>query len=464
MKTLKISLLSVLIAGFFLAIQVHSETADTYEISQGELDQILAPIALYPDTVLSHILIASTYPLEVIQAERWTRENPTLEGDEALKAVENKDWDPSVKALVPFPQILKQMSENLDWMQKLGDAFLQNEEMVLASIQELRQRAYDEGSLDDFEHLKVSHEEDNIVIEPTVREVVYVPYYDTRVVYGSWWWVDYPPVYWVHHHHHYYPGSWVYWGPRVHVGYGFYFSGVHWHNHHVVVVDRHYARRHHFHSGRHVVHHRDSRKWIHNTRHRRGVEYRHPQLRQEHRAIVARSARNADAVSRRLQQNHSRSYDSDRDRDPARNYHRGERNDNDTRIALPGKRGENPAVSSRHSNENNRNESKWDRVQETQRSTPSRTTERVERPSEAHNRQVINNRHSMERKAIPTPPRSAPNRTYSTERSDSSRGTYRASDNNNRSSAVHNSRSTNSRSANDSASRSRSSRHERIQR
>lgn len=117
MKTLKLSLLYALLSCFFLAVQVHGETAESYEISQAELDQMLAPIALYPDTILSHVLIAATYPLEVIQAERWTRENPKITGDDALKAVDNKDWDPSVKALVPFPQILQKMSENLDWMQ-----------------------------------------------------------------------------------------------------------------------------------------------------------------------------------------------------------------------------------------------------------------------------------------------------------------------------------------------------------
>ncbi len=313
MKKYIIFAVSVLILNISLVFQALAETkVQEYEFSQAELDQILAPIALFPDTILSHILIASTYPLEIIQAERWTSENPNLKGDAALNAVEKKDWDPSVKALVPFPNILKQMSEDLDWMQKLGDAFLQNEELVLATIQDLRQRAYDEGSLENLEHLSVSHEDNDIIIEPAVKEVVYVPYYDTRVVYGSWWWVDYPPIYWTHyHHHHYRPGLSFYWGPSVVVGSGFYFSSFHWHNHRVVIVDRHYARRHHFHTGRHVARYDGARTWIHDTRHRRGVEYRQPRISRTNGYSSARSPelrdrRNASQVSERLQRNHSR--------------------------------------------------------------------------------------------------------------------------------------------------------------
>src|SRR5690625_3640906 len=107
---------------------------------------MLAPIALYPDTVLSHLLIAATYPLEVVQAERWTQRHPGLQGAEAVAAVEDEDWDPSVKAMVAFPHILERMSEDLNWTQDLGDAFLLDEERVLFGIQELRQRATPEAS------------------------------------------------------------------------------------------------------------------------------------------------------------------------------------------------------------------------------------------------------------------------------------------------------------------------------
>lgn len=252
--------------------QTYSTSAAQGSFSEAQLDSLLAPIALYPDTVLSHVLIASTYPLEVVEADRWARNNTRLEGDDAVNAVEDKDWDPSVKALVAFPDILQRMSEDLDWTQQLGDAFLADEERVMDSIQKLRNKAYASGSLDKVENVRVIREKETIVIEPSVERVVYVPAYDTRVVYGSWWWPDYPPVYW------HYPSSYVfvsgfYWGPRVYIGPRFYFSGVHWHQRRVVVVDHHHHHGHRFYDSRSVVRHSDAKHWHHNPVHRRGVAY-----------------------------------------------------------------------------------------------------------------------------------------------------------------------------------------------
>lgn len=246
-------------------------TSNQASFSEAQLDSLLAPIALYPDTVLSHVLIASTYPLEVVEADRWARNNTRYKGDEAVNAVDSRDWDPSVKALVAFPDILRRMSEDLDWTRQLGDAFLADEERVMDSVQRLRNRAYDSGSLDKVEHVRVIREEKTIVIEPSVERVVYVPAYDTRVVYGNWWWPDYPPVYWV------YPSSYVfvsgfYWGPRVHIGPRFYFSGCHWHERRVYVVDRHH-HNHRFYDSRSVVRHVNASHWKHNPVHRRGVAY-----------------------------------------------------------------------------------------------------------------------------------------------------------------------------------------------
>ncbi|MFT5083556.1 MAG: hypothetical protein ACI9Y1_001601 [Lentisphaeria bacterium] len=251
-----------------------AEEAEEYPFSQAELDQILAPIALYPDTVLSHILIASTYPLEVVQANRWAKKNKTLDANEALKAVEPQDWDPSIKALIALPNLLDKMNKDLDWTQRLGDVFLQDEELVLASIQNLRAHAYAEGNLDDLEHLEVTRENDDIIIESRTREVVYVPYYDSRVVYGPWWWIDYPPLYWTHQSHHHYSGAHIYWGPQIFVGSGIYFSSFHWSKRYVVVINHH---RNHYgiQSGRQIVRHADSRHWSHDQRHRRSVRYSH---------------------------------------------------------------------------------------------------------------------------------------------------------------------------------------------
>lgn len=259
------------------------QTQKTYQspsstaFSQQQLDSLLAPIALYPDSLLSHVLIASTYPLEVVEADRWVRNNSKLQGENAVNAVENKNWDPSVKALVAFPDVLKRMSDDLDWTQQLGDAFLEDEGRVMDSIQNLRQRADTAGNLGNTDHVKVVREERVIYIEPAVERVVYVPVYDTRVVYGPWWWPDYPPVYWDRYSSHVYFSGAFYWGPRVYIGPSFHFSSCHWASRRVVVIDHHhhhdYYHHRHAYTGRHLAHYNGARHWSHNPVHRRGVAY-----------------------------------------------------------------------------------------------------------------------------------------------------------------------------------------------
>ena len=114
---------------------------------QEELDQLVAPIALYPDSLLTQMLMASTYPLEVVQADRWTKQNKDMKGDALAKALEAQPWDPSVKSLVNFPQVLAMMSEKIDWTQKLGDAFLAQQKDVMDTVQKLRLKAQGEGNL-----------------------------------------------------------------------------------------------------------------------------------------------------------------------------------------------------------------------------------------------------------------------------------------------------------------------------
>ena len=244
--------------------------------STQQLDQMLAPIALYPDAVLAHILIAATYPLEVVQAARWAEKKSDLRGDAAIKAANDQNWDPSVKALVAFPSLLQRMSKDLVWLQSLGDASLESEEQITTSIQGLRQRAYDEGNLDSVEHLQVIHENNTIVIEPRTKEIIYIPYYDSRYIYGAWHWAGYPPRHWqhpIHRSNHQYSTS-FYWGPSIHLNWGFFFSGFQWQNHHIRVIDRSRYKPHHYYSHRQVTHHTDSRRWRHNPHHRRGVSYR----------------------------------------------------------------------------------------------------------------------------------------------------------------------------------------------
>ena len=161
---------------------------------QEELDQMIAPIALYPDSLLTQILMASTYPLEVVQADRWAKQNKDMKGDALAKALEAQPWDPSVKSLVNFPQVLAMMSEKLDWTQKLGDAFLAQQKDVMGTVQKLRAKAQAAGNLKTTKEQVVKVEKEVIIIEPANPQVVYVPTYNPTVVYGAWPYPAYPPT------------------------------------------------------------------------------------------------------------------------------------------------------------------------------------------------------------------------------------------------------------------------------
>jgi hypothetical protein len=250
--------------------------------SQAELDQMLAPIALYPDSLLSQVLIAATYPLEIVSAARWSRQNPQLDGEEAVAAVAGRDWDPSVKALVAFPELLARLDENLEWTRNLGDAMLFQEAQVMDSIQFLRARADAAGSLETTEFTRVIREERTIIIEPAVTRIVHVPFYDPWIVYGPWWRPMHPPFFWgpptvfVHGH----PG--FFWGSGVRVSSGFFFSSFWWPSSNVIIVNN--PR---FHPPRHRPawpHYVPGHRWKHSPVHRRGVHYRHPEVRQRYAA------------------------------------------------------------------------------------------------------------------------------------------------------------------------------------
>ena len=162
-----------------------------------EIDQLMAPIALYPDDLLVQILTAATYPLEIVMAARWVADpkNAALKGDALEQALQAQSWDPSVKSLVPFPDVLKMMSDKLEWTQKLGDAFLAQQQECFASIQRLRQRAQSAGKLTSTKQQTVSTQGPAIVIAPADPDVVYVPAYDPGVAYGAWPYPEYPPYY-----------------------------------------------------------------------------------------------------------------------------------------------------------------------------------------------------------------------------------------------------------------------------
>jgi hypothetical protein len=169
--------------------------ADQFNTEQ--VDALVAPIALYPDTLLTQILMASTYPLQIVQAARWGEDpkNKGLTGDALVMALEPQPWDPSVKSLVPFPQVLAMMNGNVDWMQQLGYAFADQQASVMDSVQRLRRQAQGSGSLQTTPEQVVRTEQQYIYIEPAQPNVVYVPNYNPTVVYGSWPYPAYPPVY-----------------------------------------------------------------------------------------------------------------------------------------------------------------------------------------------------------------------------------------------------------------------------
>ena len=192
------NLSALLATGLVVLISLSPVTLQAQSEAQGpifkpeELEQLVAPIALYPDGLLAQVLMASTYPLEVVEAARFAKANPNLK-DEALdNALKQQSWDPSVKSLLSFPQVLTMMDERLDWTQKLGAAFLAQQKDVMDAVQRMRKKAKDNGNLKPTEQQKVEtkviESKQVIVIEQSNPEVVYVPSYNPTVVYG-------PPVY-----------------------------------------------------------------------------------------------------------------------------------------------------------------------------------------------------------------------------------------------------------------------------
>jgi hypothetical protein len=242
---------------------------------QAELDALLAPVALYPDPLLSQILMAATYPEDVAEAARWSRANPQVKGEDAVRAVASAGWDPSVKSLVAFPEILARMDESPQWLADLGEAFLAQEPQVMATVQALRQRAQASGHLASNDYQQVQPQGEAIVVQPAHPHYAYAPYYDPYVVYGPWWWPAYRPVFWRP------------WHPApVLVTSSIFFGGFDWHRHHVRVVHRPaFAHAHHV----HVV----PGKWRH--RHHHAAQQRHLPPRQQPAFAASRALRVPEA-------------------------------------------------------------------------------------------------------------------------------------------------------------------------
>ena len=182
------------------AVQPASPAAPTAELLKPEqVEALVAPIALYPDDLLANVLAASTYPLEVVQADRWLKERKSLKGDALKSEVDKQSWDDSVKALASTADVLAMMSDKIEWTKNLGDAFLAQQPDVMDAIQRLRTKAYDNKKLVTTKQQKVSVQtQENkqvVVIQSADPEAIYVPYYDPATVYGSWPYAEYPPYY-----------------------------------------------------------------------------------------------------------------------------------------------------------------------------------------------------------------------------------------------------------------------------
>ena len=258
---------------------VRAEEAGT--LNNQQIEQMVAPIALYPDPLISQILMAATYPLEVVEAARWSKENPKVTGQALEDAMQKQSWDPSVKALTAVPETLAMMNDQLKWTQDLGDAFLAQQSDVLDAVQRLRARADAAGNLKTTPQQKVVRTNrpagspagapaQAYVIEPTNPNEYYVPIYDPGVVYGAWPYETYRPFYW-------YPPGYVAAGvfgfaTAAVVGAAIW-GNVNWWNRRVGVNVNRYNS---FNRTRIT-----SNTWSHNAAHRHGVAYNNPRVAQQ---------------------------------------------------------------------------------------------------------------------------------------------------------------------------------------
>ena len=294
---------------------------------QEELDQMLAPIALYPDSLLSQVLMAATYPSDVADAAKWSKAHPDQKGDAAVNAVADQPWDPSVQSLVAFPQVLATMEQDPDWVQRLGDAFLAQPEDVMDAVQRLRAAAKKAGNLESTEQQKVIVEQapqtqqSVIVIEPAQPQVVYVPSYNPTVVYGSWWYPSYPPVY-LPPPPGYVFGTALVSGIAFGVGIGItnaLWGGCNWGRR---SVDINVNRYNNINVNKRLNVNQKNVNWNHNAQNRRGVPYRDANSRERYGKQVAGADNRKEFRGRDSQRDASRqraqSTMKDRGLDPAK--------------------------------------------------------------------------------------------------------------------------------------------------
>ena len=242
-------------------------------LSTQQLDQLVAPIALYPDPLIAQVLVAATYPLEVVQADRWAKNNKNLKGDALRTAAAKEKWDDSIKALVEVPNVLSMMGDKLEWTQKLGDAMLAQQADVMDAVQRLRQLAKKNNKLETTKQQTVTTQSEGgqeyITIQPTSQSELYVPYYEPSVVYGAWPYPEYPPYYFAPPAG-YFPGgvlaSGIAFAAGITAGWAIW-GNCNWGGRYV----NHYNRN----TGNFA-------RWEHNVDHRHGVRYNNDAVRQKY--------------------------------------------------------------------------------------------------------------------------------------------------------------------------------------
>jgi uncharacterized membrane protein YgcG len=300
------SMASFLIADEAPPAQQQQAAVQASALTQDQLDTLVAPIALYPDPILSQILVAATYPLELVQANQWLQQHSNLKGQDLTTAAQQQTWDPSIQALVALPDVLKRLNQDITWTTSLGNAFLGNQAGVMDSVQRMRQKAQDAGKLKSTPQETVEDKTEDgqktIEIQPANPDVVYVPVYDPAVIWG-------PPAYYYYPAWYYpppLPGFWWGWDPGCYFSVSFFGWGgwggwgwrPYWHSH-TVIVNNVFITHNHFTAIHASFNAAGTAVWAHSPVHRMGVAYPNRSLSQQFHA-PARTGMTAAAVQSKL--------------------------------------------------------------------------------------------------------------------------------------------------------------------
>ena len=300
-QTLAVALCGLMLEPFNAALYAQDPQAPPppppgQTLTPDQLDDLVAPIALYPDPLLSQVLVASTYPLEVVQAFQWLQKNPGLSGTALTEAVQQQNWDPSIQALMPFPDVVKRLNDDVAWTTNLGNAFLGQQQDVMDAVQRMRLKAQQAGKLASTSQENVTTQAEGgqnyIEIEPANPDVIYVPVYDPVWIWGPPVWYPYPHWWWP-------PRSVIVGGVGFGFGGGIFIGGFFgggwggwggwgWHpawGNRTIVVNNTFIHRYNFNTVN-VVNVHGTTVWQHDAVHRAGVPYATPQLNQQFRGNV----------------------------------------------------------------------------------------------------------------------------------------------------------------------------------